>query len=452
MRSFRHYDHSQTETHPVMLDPAQELPFQSENCKTEQTVQDQIDEFHYLSSLSQDKGPINIEGEILYSPRNVGQSVYNKSNNYFMNKLESLLKFISHPMKNSEIDQLLKSFGNLQREEIELAVRRKNLLVLADKIRNKETEFLNRIDGLGLGKLQKDLDEGKFEGFRESQPEIVRHTPKKVKKMRKTGFTGARNRQSPPRESAMKKSAHHPPTYLGFSSKPKWNGSRKAGRESGPDQSQNFDDTRSNISDRQQPVFKKRKPSPRNLGGSARKNLLTMSKSETRLDARSRSANRFASPHAPLFLAVNGESYFDWKKTKNPQEHSNLVALNDSNFLDPNPKKSPSQNRLPKPKKSAPKKFAPVNRAQRRAKNSNTSSFNQSGFLGVADDLGPRANSSSRRIRMMVNEGKQNGYTSSISYADGDGKVFLGLKFLGGGKKEKLAKHLKKGYGIKNVF
>lgn len=276
-----------------------------------------------------------------------------------MNKLESLLKFISHPMKNLEIDSLLKSFGNLQREEIELAVRRKNLLVLADKIRNKETEFLNGIDQLGLGKLQKDLDEGRLHALRDSEVEMVKHTPKKVKKMRKTGFTGSRARQSPPRESAMKKSAHHAPTYLGFTSKPKWNASRKAKPESGFNHSQNFDDTRSNISDRHEPVFKKRKPSPRNLGGSARKNLLGISKSETRLDARSRSANRFGPQHTPAFLAVNGESYFDWKKNKNPEETSNLVPLNDSNLLDPHPAQPPTKNSAKKFQPKSAKKFAP---------------------------------------------------------------------------------------------
>lgn len=47
VKSFRHYDHSQTEAHPVMLEPVQEPQTQSEHFETNPTVQDQIDEFHF---------------------------------------------------------------------------------------------------------------------------------------------------------------------------------------------------------------------------------------------------------------------------------------------------------------------------------------------------------------------------------------------------------------------
>lgn len=93
------------------------------------------------------------------SPRNRGQSVYNHDNGYFIQKMEHLLKYVSHPGKANEIENLLRSFGNLEVEEIELAIRRKNQLILTKNVKHRETEFLNAIDMLNLKEYQKMLDE-----------------------------------------------------------------------------------------------------------------------------------------------------------------------------------------------------------------------------------------------------------------------------------------------------
>jgi hypothetical protein len=61
------------------------------------------------------------------------------------------------PKKVAEAQKILAQFSGLTKQELEMAIRRKNLLILADKIRHKETEFLNEIDHLLTQNFSEDL-------------------------------------------------------------------------------------------------------------------------------------------------------------------------------------------------------------------------------------------------------------------------------------------------------
>lgn len=93
-------------------------------------------------------------------PRNRGQSVYSTDTNYFIEKLNSLLIMLNDsllPKKVAEAQKILAQFSGLTKQELEMAIRRKNLLIIADKIRHKETEFLNEIDHLLTQNFSEDL-------------------------------------------------------------------------------------------------------------------------------------------------------------------------------------------------------------------------------------------------------------------------------------------------------
>jgi hypothetical protein len=93
-------------------------------------------------------------------PKNVGQSVYSTDTTYFIEKLNSLLVMLNDsllPKKVAEAQKILAQFSGLTKQELEMAIRRKNLLILADKIRHKETEFLNEIDHLLTRNFSEDL-------------------------------------------------------------------------------------------------------------------------------------------------------------------------------------------------------------------------------------------------------------------------------------------------------
>jgi hypothetical protein len=61
------------------------------------------------------------------------------------------------PKKVEEAQKILAQFSGLTKQELEMAIRRKNLLIIADKIRHKETEFLNEIDHLLTQNFSEDL-------------------------------------------------------------------------------------------------------------------------------------------------------------------------------------------------------------------------------------------------------------------------------------------------------
>ena len=82
------------------------------------------------------------------NPSNVGQSVY-QSSVYICKKLQIFLDLYANGYKKIPCICLMEKYG-LTLEQIELAVRRKSALVLADKIRHKESEFLDSIDELAI--------------------------------------------------------------------------------------------------------------------------------------------------------------------------------------------------------------------------------------------------------------------------------------------------------------
>ena len=130
------------------------------NCTLDCAVSFEDDAERGNDKLSPNLSPRkNIVKPPVLDQRNINQSVYNCDQEYFVDKLELLLKYVSHPGKSEEIEKMLNNFGNLQASEIDLAARRKNMLLMAKNLRHRETEFLNAIDMLNLKEFQRMLDE-----------------------------------------------------------------------------------------------------------------------------------------------------------------------------------------------------------------------------------------------------------------------------------------------------